>query len=152
MEDDEDLEFLRLAALKSLNNKKDVNAPQVKPLIGANVNNDFGMYGGDTDHNRHRAYVDKHVGNRMESMDLNDPYVPQAISNLPPDNATVDYRDYSPYSVYTSAPIPKVQLSPRSAAFVLQNNDILMRRKGGRTPAASRSPSYPPSPSYRDRE
>lgn len=150
MEDDEDLEFLRLAALKSLNNKKEVISAQVKPVHSTTCNNEF--YGVDAEHSRHRNFVDNHVGNRMETMDLNDPYVPLGISSHPADKPIIDYRDYSPFSVYhPSAPIPKVQLSPRSAAFVLQNNDILMRRKGGRTPATSRSPSYSnQSPSYRE--
>lgn len=47
------------------------------------------------------------------------PYVPMMPS--------IHWRDRNDY-------VPSVQLSPRSAAFVHENQEILMRRKGGNTP------------------
>lgn len=154
MEDDEDLEFLRLAALKSLNNKKDADLPHISPpssthLINGNIShiqpigesarqlvNDY--YNSAKIPSTHpyepptlNEFV--HTGgaylhSNFDKIDLSDPY---AAPILHPIGGTV-LNDYQP--PYVTKPSPNVQLSPRSAAFVLQNNDILMRRKTGRSP------------------
>lgn len=175
MEDDEDLEFLRLAALKSL--KKDVAVPPAQksattslPKPNVVIENNHlpvvrnagpgpgpvgriydGFYPGPSDRRPppivHPA--DAFVGGRLEKMDLNDPYVPQQLNTgILPNGQYVPATEYVPFAPMPSVlPATSVQLSPRSAAFVSQNNDILMRRKGGRSPGKSRSPSPLP---YRD--
>lgn len=180
MEDDEDLEFLRLAALKSV--KKNVAVPPahksattlsipkpnvlIEPKHMPVVRNAGpapmpvgrmfdGFYSGPGDLRPppivHPA--DTFVGGRLEQMDLNDPYVPQQLNTglntgILPNGQYVPATEYVPFVPIPSVlPATSVQLSPRSAAFVSQNNDILMRRKGGRSPGKSRSPSPLP---YRD--
>lgn len=152
MEDEEDLEFLRLAALKSLNNKKEgdlthISPPSTSHLINGNHLQPIGESA--------RQLVNDYYANALpalpierkpivasaphhlaapylhstfEKIDLNDPYA------LPNGNLIggIGFNKYQP--AFGTKPSPNVQLSPRSAAFVLQNNDILMRRKGGRTP------------------
>lgn len=164
MEDDEDLEFLRLAALKSLNNKKETELPHISPpsatshLINGNINhvqpisesarqlvNDYFSATAPTlpfDAPLTNAFV--HTGGaylhaNFDKIDLNDPY---ASRNVHPIGGSV-LGDYQP--PYVANPSPNVQLSPRSAAFVLQNNDILMRRKTDRSPV-SPSRSHSPLP------
>lgn len=172
MEDDEDLEFLRLAALKSLKAKKEnvptslssseipalnqpskaATAPSI-PFAGDNhiipvVNNLSGVRPIDEYFPTVPVIIrhpnDTFIGSQFEKINLHDQYVPQRI------NVANNYGPIAPeYVPYGSAPITvpsvsNVQLSPRSAAFVLQNNDILMRRKGGVSPKSPRSRS--PSP------
>lgn len=173
MEDDEDLEFLRLAALKSLNNKKDVatNAVQTKQ-IPTNITNSTTIKPNKIVHGNHETYdtlahgffepkktdigvdfytragtvqhndyppIDNYVGGRLEQLDINEPYLPQPINPRLTSSVMADYRpptEYVPYVPSSSVlPVSNVQLSPRSAAFVSENTDILLRRKGGRSPS-----------------
>lgn len=190
MEDDEDLEFLRLAALKSINAKKEIqpksstntyfakhppqkvgNAIQVvENVCGAallqtpiilqpQINRPFnGTYSPPP------STIHPTVSNRQQIQrnnftngpppppittprENNEPYVPQRMDSNGKwiDSAVNDFAPYVPAKIGPSG-LNNVQLSPRSAAFVSQNNDILMRRKGGHSPNGSRSP---PSPQYR---
>lgn len=173
MEDEDDLEFLRLAALKSLNAKKE-NVPtsistSAKPIanqsfkaVSANnsdvrtipvVNNVTGLRPVDEYYPTvlpvPRHPVDTYIGSQFEKIDIKDQYIPQRV-NVPP-TINGHFGSIVPeYVPFVSAPIasvgniPNVQLSPRSAAFVLHNNDILMRRKTGVSPGSPRSRS--PSP------
>lgn len=171
MEDEEDLELLRLAALKSLNNKKEAEpahilAPLTTHLINGNanhiqpvgesarqlVNDYYSAVAAATPAASERLLLNAghrslgpYLHSNFEKIDLNDPYAPKTTNLLLTGNVFNDYQ-----SPFISKPSPNVQLSPRSAAFVLQNNDILMRRKGGRTPdstARSHSPTaYRKSP------
>lgn len=153
MEDqEEDLEFLRLAALKSLNNKKEVELPHISPpstthLINGNINliqpigesarrlvNDYYSASGVSAPierpplNAIHHSMGPYLHSNFEKIDINDPY---AVQNANLIGANV-FNEYQP--PFIAMPSPNVQLSPRSAAFVLQNNDILMRRKTGRSP------------------
>lgn len=152
MEDDEDLEFLRLAALKSLNNKKDAELPHISPpsrthLLNGNVNhiNPIGESARQLVSDYYSATmptlpfkppplnefihtVGPHLHSNFEKIDLNDAYGTQ-IGNTMGGNVLNEYK-----APFGTKPTSNVQLSPRSAAFVLQNNDILMRRKSGRSP------------------
>lgn len=181
MEDDEDLEFLRLAALKSLNIKKDAsvipskvsssastaaNVPsEVKRIASHNsrvnripamnaaafttglIGPNESYYGNTADIRRdYRDYplVDKYHGGILEQLETSDPYLaqPRHPLNMMPEYGKSPANNYVPQPPNTDIlPISNVQLSPRSAAFVLQNNDILMRRKGARSPSPYRKES-----------
>lgn len=159
MEDEEDLEFLRLAALKSLNNKKEP-APTTHNSIKKQIAN------GDDYHvipvvnsvrpideyyvsaplNRIQPNIVHHpigpyLSSGFEKIDINEQYIPQRVNQVPQVNNT--FADYTPFGTasLSASASTNVQLSPRSAAFVLQNNDILMRRKGGISPCSPRSHS-----------
>lgn len=161
MEDEEDLEFLRLAALKSLNNKKEselphISSPATTHLINGNVNhiqpigesarrlvNDYYSASAVSAPierpplNPIHHSMGPYLHSNFEKIDLNDPYAAPS-ANLIGGNVFSEYQ-----APFIAKPLPNVQLSPRSAAFVLQNNDILMRRKTGRSPD---SPPRPHSP------
>lgn len=185
MEDEEDLEFLRLAALKSMSKKEPLikqtpinrlipntrnigNAIQVlDTVIGlplkSQINPPFNIYG--PPHTQQQQIQHQLIHrppslifsngrqNSLEPININEKYVPQRIGNN--GNWTeAGHNEYVPYVPTKIGPptLPNVQLSPRSAAFVSQNNDILMRRKGGHSSnSCSRSPQSPryDSPSYR---
>lgn len=154
MEDDEDLEFLRLAALKSLNNKKEAELPHISPassthLINGNAGhiqpigesarqlvNDYYSAAAVTAPIERPPLSTVHhpiapyLHSNFEKIDLNDPYVTQAAHII----GGPVFNEYQAPFVTKPSPNVQVQLSPRSAAFVLENNDILMRRKSGRSP------------------
>lgn len=152
MEDEEDLEFLRLAALKSLNNKKEAELPHISlqsttHLINGTasllqpisesarqlVNDYYSATAASVPVDRPPLNAVHHpIGpyllSNFEKIDLSDPYAAPSANII---GGSV-FNEYQP--PFDAKPSPNVQLSPRSAAFVLQNNDILMRRKSGRSP------------------
>lgn len=170
MEEEDDLELLRLAALKSLNIKKDASttnmlpstvptvpkAPRTSNNVGhrntvrschiAVTNPAFAPAPSDAkngdkrrEYRDYKAPIESYSVVRLDQpMDMNDAY---SVQSRQPSSLVADYgraANYVPHVSNTDAlPIPNVQLSPRSAAFVLQNNDALMRRKGGRSRSAS---------------
>lgn len=192
MEDDEDLEMLRLAALKSLkkenvpatkpvsNNKTD--ASHVIPIVSNRpvVDKYFAPNGPEmVPPNLIHHPVPPYVNAGFEKMDINDTYVPQRL-NPPPLVAPFNEFFGVPPTGAIVEPITNVQLSPRSAAFVFENKQIIQRRQGktedrahspvplrqspgrwSRSPSReswkyrrskSRSPAYPNhSPHYRNR-
>lgn len=174
MEEEDDLELLRLAALKSLNNKKE-NAPAplsttAKPLVNhpfkataAIVPNSVipivnivpGLRPGNEYYPiapgvRHHP-ADEYIGSQFDKIDIKDQYVPQRVNVLASNghygSVAPEYVPYGSAPIASASNIPNVQLSPRSAAFVLQNNDILMKRKTGVSPGRPSSPrTRSPSP------
>lgn len=185
MDDDDDLEMLRLAALKSL---KKENVPvgiktalQVKAVAAAvpksvnkiqdnrvipvvsNIRHVIDKYyvapGGpelvQPNLIHHPVSVPAYIDAGFEKIDINDAYIPQRLKAplpaaiqqqqqqqpLPPLTipTAVTYTEFNPYAA-VNEPISTVQLSPRSAAFVYQNKQIVKRRQGI-------APSSPPSPS-----
>lgn len=184
MEDDDDLELLRLAALKSL--KKDV--PATKPAnnlvdkrvipVVSNVRvpvvDKFYAPGEPqmVQPNLIHHPVPPYINSGFEKMEINEPYMPQRLNP----SLVVPYNEFAPpYAAPTTAglidPTTNVQLSPRSAAFVFENKQIIKRRQGlspqhspgrwSRSPSPenwkyrrsnSRSPAYPSnSPHFRNR-
>lgn len=182
MEDDEDLELLRLAALKSL--KKEV--PPTKPANNIVVNHVIPVV------SNVRPVVDKfyahgepemvqpnlihhpvppYINTGFEKMEINESYMPQRQTIAP----VVPFNEFGPYGAQASTgvmdPTSNVQLSPRTAAFVFENKQIIKRRQGlspshspgrwSRSPSPenwkyrrskSRSPAYPNnSPHFRNR-
>lgn len=170
MDDDEDLEMLRLAALKSL---KKENGPIAtiggtqQPAVAQPVNKipvvnnvRYVAAPGASDSiqpnlNHHPVPIATYIDSGFEKMDISDAYaphrskgpLPQAIPHqqqqqqpLPPlvIPPTVSYAEFIPYAT-PSDPITNVQLSPRSAAFVYENKQIIKRRQGI-------APPSPPSP------
>lgn len=135
MEDD-DITLLRLTALKSLNAKKEADlliqtsraveaTKRISRSRSASPHSGYNNHSSSSRKNyspprRHRA--DNH-------------HTLSAIFNngSPPHFAYVPSKIHHPSAAMASS----VQLSPRSAAFVLQNNDILARRIEG-------SPTTPP--------
>lgn len=115
MEEEDDLERLRLAALKSLSNKR----PEPALFPPYDRVSEFASRRGPPGHQKHLYHMNS------------------AFYNVAPDSVDggIDPRlNQSTYPVNFDLP-PKIgQLSPRSAAFVSQNNDILMRRKRGLSP------------------
>lgn len=196
MEDDEDLEMLRLAALKSL---KKENVPAVKPVSKIDVNHvipvvsnirpvveKFYTPGSESEivqPNIIHHPVPPYVNTGFEKMDINETYVPQRLNPPPlPPPVVVPFNEYNPYVIAPSGAnadsTTNVQLSPRSAAFVYENKQIIKRRRNispahspvpfrqspgrwSRSPSQeswkyhrsnSRSPTYPNhSPHYRNR-
>lgn len=144
--DDEDITFLRLTALKSLNAKKeaDLLVQTSKAVAATKRDSRSRSKSPNTAHNYsphpdapsrrkeyspHRHQRDNHHGSSYRS------------ETSPPKFA------YFPSKIHPSVPIPNVQLSPRSAAFVLQNNDILARRiEGSPTPPHQPHSYRPQSP------
>lgn len=130
-EENEDLEALRLAALKSLNLKRE-SQPKLRQSSG------LGMVG---------------IRNNIEVIERGQPIISYAHENhmyakrpVEPRetwNHSIVYDTYSPLtSLASSSILPNVQLSPRSLAFVAENNHILMKRKGEKSPVYyHRSPS-----------
>ncbi|XP_037042091.1 serine/arginine repetitive matrix protein 2-like isoform X3 [Bradysia coprophila] len=150
MEED-DLEFLRMAALKSLQSKKSQNKEKVgnaiKVVESIAVPSATVPYFAPANHPT--------TGSRIQTLvipndnsSVNEPYLPQRRDAIAP---WTDTEYGGPYGVAVPSSrtmLPNVQLSPRSAAFVSQNNDILNRRKGhAASPERdrSRSPITPPS-------
>lgn len=130
-DDDEDLESLRLAALKSLATKKETTSP----LNGGNAIEvlDNGPVSRNISTVRPINTLDN--ANLHVRLDVTEPYVPQNVPNV----ARVDWNYNAAYIGNMHAkPIVIPTLSPRSLAFVEQNNDILNRRKGEKS---TRSPS-----------
>lgn len=148
MEDDEDLELLRLAALKSLNNKKDV-PHATKPSKSVEDNRTIPVVSGVRPPNdkyypivadtnlvqpnviHHPASNYLNVG--FEKIDLNEQYVPSTLQG------PSTFSEYVPFGVPpTMTETPNVQLSPRSAAFVNENINIMKkRRQDGMSPTHS---------------
>lgn len=135
--DDEDITLLRLTALKSLNAKKEADLlVQTSKAVAATKRV-----------SRSRSKSPSAVHNYLQCQDA-----PSRRKEYSPHRQHDTYRSdpssppkfaYYPSKIHPNGTIPNVQLSPRSAAFVLQNNDILARRIEG-------SPSPPHQPhSYR---
>ncbi|GAB0100906.1 hypothetical protein DMENIID0001_170040 [Sergentomyia squamirostris] len=144
--EDEDLESLRLAALQTLNPRPKVTAnpiqvvdsvkpryqeevyPEVVPKRGAFIETRIDVL---TSGVTSGAWVPPQVQIPLSEVQYVPPYVAPELKT-------------------------DVQLSPRSAAFVLQNNSILRRRKGDKSPSISPPPYKsslavpwdPPSPEY----
>ncbi|XP_031618784.1 serine/arginine repetitive matrix protein 2-like [Contarinia nasturtii] len=160
MEDDEDLELLRLEALKSLkkdtapavSTSKSIADSHVIPVVG-NVR-PTAMTVAATALPVDKFYapcepvlvqpnlihhpVPPYVNSGFEKMEISEPYLPQRLNPPPP------FNEYVPFSVASNAPpiidpITNVQLSPRTAAFVYENKQIIQRRQG-------KSPSHSPVP------
>lgn len=144
MEDDEDLELLRLAALKSL---KKENGPTAKPIaashvipVVSNVRPVDKFYSpGEPDlvqPNLIHHPVPPYVNSGFEKMEISESYLPQRLNPAPA------FNEYVPFAVAPTAPvfdpITNVQLSPRSAAFVYENKKIIKQRQG--IPSPSHSP------------
>lgn len=153
-EDEEDLEFLRLAALKSLNAVAKTKSPP-------------------------KSYPDQHFRS-IEVLHVggNSMYNQTPIHNGPPNSHVTNFAPSLPMSYYgppqisqvhpSYLPATNVQLSPRSMAFVAQNNDIINRRnrspsprwsasrgwsssrsQSPRSPIRSRSPARSPPPLFK---
>lgn len=170
MDDDEDLEMLRLAALKSL---KKENAPTTAPVGIKTVNkihdNRVIPVVSHIRSGNDKYYVAPgapelvqpnlihhpvtYIESGYEKMDINDAYVPQRLNAIPPPSTASSqqqplapliiptaYPDFNAFAAVATDPITNVQLSPRSAAFVYENKQIIKRRQGI-------APLSPPSPS-----
>lgn len=121
MDDDEEIELLRLAALKSLNVKKEHQLTQFSyhPQTGNAIQvleNITGI-----------THIPKYQQPEGQRICIPEPFPRQIIATTT-----------QPYSINQN-----VQLSPRSAAFVSDNYGILMKRKED---TFRRSPSYKSSP------
>ena len=160
-DDDEDLELLRMAALKTLkpsNNRIEVlevpmtqhTNPQPLPI-----------------HNKKNMYVrhpisipptaqhlpPNYVAGMPPVQHINEPYIPMGINPHWNENVPKYYAHGAPPRPTLPINMPpgpsvtaSVQLSPRSAAFVMQNNSILEQRKRSpRNYARSPSPAYRPT-------
>lgn len=127
--DDEDITFLRLTALKSLNAKKeaDLLVQTSKAVAATQRHSRSRSKSPNIVHHNYLPSQEAPSRRRQEYSPWSDP--------SPPHNFA-----YFPTQIHA---IPNVQLSPRSAAFVYKNNDILARRIEG-----SPSPPHPPH-SYR---
>lgn len=123
--DDEDIELLRLTALKSLNVKKEQQLAQV-----------FHPY---KENNIH--ILENNAGASQIPKYLHSDFSIQSNICLP--QQFVKHTVNTVQQSYTSNN-EKIQLSPRSAAFVSKNYDILMKRKEDNF---RRSPSFKWSPS-----
>lgn len=136
MEEDDDIELLRIAALKSLHNKPKEHERSVPIGHFAPSRPLDHLVQGFQFHQRMPSQMYRHI---PPSGYHNPPYVQQ--TQLHPMHASF-------------LPATNVQLSPRSMAFVAQNNDIIMRRNRSPSPrrwSSSRSTS-PRSPTrYRSR-
>lgn len=126
--DDEDITFLRLTALKSLNAKKEADLlVQTSKAVAATQR-------ASRSRSKSPTTVAKFFASSQDASTRRKEYSPQRLR----DNHHGSYRSdasppkfaYFPSKIHPSSnvAIPNVQLSPRSAAFVLQNNDILARR------------------------
>lgn len=160
MEDDDDLELLRLAALKSL--KKEV---PTKPLniiaeshvipVVSNVRPVVDKFYAPGEPelvqpNLIHHPVPPYINSVFEKMEITETYVPQRLN--PP---VASFSEFVPFggasaTVGVMDPTANVQLSPRSAAFVFhcQNKQITKRRQG-LSPSPRLSPgrwSRSPSP------
>lgn len=150
MEDDEDLEFLRLAALKSINSKKEIvpatklpNGNDINHLIPvvsnvrppAAVNSFYSATESELVQPNLIHHPVPYLKTGFDKINLNEPYIPQRLN---PSNAHSTFTEYIPSSFTASANIEStnVQLSPRSAAFVLENNKQINKRRRG-SPAHS---------------
>lgn len=138
--DDEDITFLRLTALKSLNAKKEADLlVQTSKAVEATKRI-----------SRSRSKSPKDLHSFLQCQDVpsrRTEYSPHRSRELHYDSYRSDPSPpnfaYYPTKIHPNSSISNVQLSPRSAAFVLQNNDILARRIEG-------SPTPPHQPhSYR---
>lgn len=155
MEDDEDLELLRLAALKSL--KKDTVPPvstskstsdgRVIPVVGnvrpttstvTSINDKFYPETDLIQPNIVHHPVPPYVSSGFEKMEIGEPYLPQRL-NAPPFNEYVPQFGVTSNAPPMLDPITNVQLSPRTAAFVYENKQIIQRRQ-------VKSPSHSPVP------
>lgn len=153
MEEDEDLELLRLAALKSL---KKENVPVAKPMNNAVDNHVIPVVGnvrptldkfytpGEPDRIRPNLIhhpVPPYVSAGFEKMEISDSYLPQRLNPHQPAPA---FNEYVPFVVAPTVPIfdpiTNVQLSPRSAAFVYENNKQIIKRRQGISPTHSPVP------------
>lgn len=169
MEEEDDIELLRLTALKSLNAKKEVTPrDNIKKQIGNAIQVVNSASSNGVQHNSPPLHIPNYypptqqmpilmprkpilpydnftglppVHEMMQTNDINEPYVPQRITGNGKwmDSPVNDFAPYVPTKI-TSSILPNVQLSPRSAEFVSKNNVILLRRKGGHTPDSPRSP------------
>lgn len=130
MEEEDDLELLRLAALKSL---KKENVPAVK-----DTNNAIPVVSNVRANKYYKPIDDELIqpnlihhpvppfGNVVfGGMDMTE-YVPQRLdqSNVAP------YNEFAAFPQMAINPPTNVQLSPRSAAFVYENKQIIKRRQG----------------------
>lgn len=159
MEDDDDLEVLRLMALKTLHKKENAPTQQPKnlppppphqqqpaahPPINVMVNNTIPVLNNvrppmgnnfyptmdPTKSNIIHHTVPPFVNSGFEKMDINEPYVPQRIHpSLHPFNGFQNYVPSSTTTTTTAIGEPNVQLSPRTAAFVLANKETIERRR-----------------------
>ncbi|XP_055304282.1 uncharacterized protein DDB_G0287625-like isoform X2 [Sitodiplosis mosellana] len=191
MEDEEDLELLRLAALKSL---KKENVPAAKPVnnvvvvnhiipVVSNIRPTVDKFYTPCESDRIQPNLIHHpvppyVNSGFEKMEISESYLPRRLNPQPH-----PFNEYVPFGAAPIAPIfdpiTNVQLSPRSAAFVNENKQIIKRRQGispshspvsfrkspgrwSRSPSPdgwkyrrsskSRSPAYPNhSPHFRNR-
>lgn len=127
MDDDEDIESLRLAALKSIQNKKE-------HVFKSGVSHPSEFFVERPIH---------YLNTRIAHTDINQQFSTLSESNLIKDSRSIYPSEFTTFGVasHTTAS-NNVQLSPRSAAFVSQNNDILMRRKHGGRSSRSISPDY----------
>lgn len=169
MDEDDDLEMLRLAALKSLKKENGPTATTAIPTRSVNkiqnnhvipvvshVRSGIDKYyvapgapelvQPNLIHHPVSAYIDS----GFEKMDLGDPYVPQRLNPptasqqqqpLPPLIIPPAYPDFNTFAAAATDSITNVQLSPRSAAFVYENKQIIKRRQ-----ATNVGPPSPPSP------
>lgn len=148
MEDDDDLEVLRLMALKTLHKKE--NAPtqppqqqqvahQPKNSIMVNhtipvlsnvrhpMDNNYYPTMDPVQTNIIHHPVPSFVNSGFEKMDINEPYVPQRIHPTSVD-PFIGFPNYIPSSTTTTTTAIG-QLSPRTAAFVLANKETIERRR-----------------------
>lgn len=123
MDDDEEIELLRLAALKSLNVKKEHQLTQFN--YHPHTGNAIQVLENITGSTHIPKY--QHPDHEGQHICLTESFPRQIIATTT-----------QPYSINQN-----VQLSPRSAAFVSENYGILMKRKGD---TFRRSPSYKSSP------
>uniref|UniRef100_A0A1B0CI69 Uncharacterized protein n=1 Tax=Lutzomyia longipalpis TaxID=7200 RepID=A0A1B0CI69_LUTLO len=151
-DDDDDLESLRLAALQTLN-------PNRKP-----ASNPIQVLESAATHHKPR-YEEEMYAEALPGAPFPVPErldvvfgAPAATNGQWQSPNEVNPPPYVPPYVAPGAPTD-VQLSPRSAAFVLQNTSILRRRKGDKSPSVSpppyksalAAPWEPPSPEYHSR-
>lgn len=147
MDDEDDLEFLRLAALKSLTSKRGGQMPMANSTTISTNDNYSNVVG-------HSIQVLASAPPTIVPPSTMHTYFP--ILSAEPNEPTLPKMDHiEPYvptqnifePIKTTDPFaPSVQLSPRSAAFVSENYDILMKRKGTQ-PGSSRRSSH--SPTYK---
>ncbi|XP_055714005.1 serine/arginine repetitive matrix protein 1-like isoform X2 [Phlebotomus papatasi] len=158
-DDDDDLESLRLAALQTLNHTRKPNSNPIQ-VVESIVPHHKPIY-------EEEIYSQAIPGSLPEgSFRPAETFGASGTSN---GQWRSPGESYVPPYVAPGAPTD-VQLSPRSAAFVLQNTSILRRRKGDKSPSVTpppyKSPEYPfrahsrsrtpsperiPSPVYRHR-
>lgn len=139
--EEEDLELLRMAALKTLHKQK--SAPTAFNSQIQHVS---------TSQKHLNVSAPSFIPVTNQSKPPWDPYAPPAVY-IPPVIQQLAYIPTvtPPVSISTVPVMPNiptnVQLSPRSAAFVSMNNDILLRRQHEKSPPGYRSPyrDSPPS-------